>query len=567
MVWKIDDEQGNEAAKISHLIVPFTRGKGLDLGCGPWKAWPHFISVDNFDEWVVAKPWAPDVRGDATDLSMFTTGKLDFVFSSHLLEHLDDTRKALKEWWRVIKADGYLVLYLPHAAFYPNIGVEGANPDHKHDFWPKDIIEHMKNVGGWDLVVSESRDQGTEYSFLQIYKKRGSSRKHLYSCDEAVAMRQKSHKYYGKRLLVIRYGGIGDCIMASAVLPGLKAQGWHITYQTIPLGEAILRHDPNIDEFWIQDRDQVPNEQLPQYWEALAREFDHVVNLSESVEGTLLAIPGRREYVLSKRARHLYMNHNYLTFQAAIAEVPPPYTPVFYPSDAEAKAAFEFREQLGDSPVILWALAGSSVHKAWPWVDKAVLSLLANTNAKIVFVGDKAAQLLETGIAQVVALNMFGIDYQASDDMKFSDLLLKIKECFGGVNRLICKSGAWQIRETLAFVEQANLIVGPETGVLNAASALPNPKVCMLSHSTHNNLTRDWVNTTTLEPTADVACYPCHRMHYNRDFCPEDEDTGASVCAASITWERVYDAITEALTRTYGAKVVEEITVGQEAAE
>ncbi|MBK8772499.1 MAG: hypothetical protein IPM06_19035 [Rhizobiales bacterium] len=37
------------------------------------------------------------------------------------------------------------------------------------------------------------------------------------------------------------------------------------------------------------------------------------------------------------------------------------------------------------------------------------------------------------------------------------------------------------------------------------------PKVVMFSHSSNENLTRDWINTAALE--APVARHPCHRIH------------------------------------------------------
>jgi hypothetical protein len=47
MSWKPDGPQGNESAKIKYEIVPYTRGKGLDLGCGPHKTFPHFRGIDS----------------------------------------------------------------------------------------------------------------------------------------------------------------------------------------------------------------------------------------------------------------------------------------------------------------------------------------------------------------------------------------------------------------------------------------------------------------------------------------------------------------------------------------
>ena len=63
-----------------------------------------------------------DVTCDCKKLELFASQSMDFVFSSHLLEHIEDAGAALKEWWRVIKHNGYLVLYLPDDELYPKMG-------------------------------------------------------------------------------------------------------------------------------------------------------------------------------------------------------------------------------------------------------------------------------------------------------------------------------------------------------------------------------------------------------------------------------------------------------------
>ena len=47
MVWRVDDPQCNESAKIKWEFVQWTRGKVLDLGCGIKKLYPHFLGIDN----------------------------------------------------------------------------------------------------------------------------------------------------------------------------------------------------------------------------------------------------------------------------------------------------------------------------------------------------------------------------------------------------------------------------------------------------------------------------------------------------------------------------------------
>lgn len=50
-------------------------------------------------------------RGDALP---FADGSLDFVLSSHVLEHFPDPIGALQEWYRVIRPRGYLFMIVPH---------------------------------------------------------------------------------------------------------------------------------------------------------------------------------------------------------------------------------------------------------------------------------------------------------------------------------------------------------------------------------------------------------------------------------------------------------------------
>lgn len=172
MVWKIDGEQYYESKKIIWETVPYTRGRGLDVGCGAEKIWPHAIGVDNcIDTALFDVKMKPDVVANATEMPMFASNYFDWVFSSHMLEHCENYGAVLKEMWRVIRNGGYLILYLPHCSFYPNIGTEGANPDHRHDFMPSDIVDAMKNIGSWDLIENQERNQDNEYSFFQVYKK------------------------------------------------------------------------------------------------------------------------------------------------------------------------------------------------------------------------------------------------------------------------------------------------------------------------------------------------------------------------------------------------------------
>lgn len=145
----------------------WTFGKGLDVGCGLDKINPDAIGID------LAPLPGVDYALDARDLFVFCNDEFDYVFSAHVLEDMPDPEDTLREWLRVLRPDGYLILYLPHKDYYPNIGKPGANPAHKHDFIPNDIIEILGKICRYTLVVVENRNQNDEYSFLIVAQIKG----------------------------------------------------------------------------------------------------------------------------------------------------------------------------------------------------------------------------------------------------------------------------------------------------------------------------------------------------------------------------------------------------------
>lgn len=514
-MWKIDDPEGCEAKKIVWEAAPFLRGRGLDLGAGVFKVLPHVISVDNGHHEAFGHQIHADVRvATAEKLDVFASASMDFVFSSHLLEHIQDYKAALREWWRVVKQGGYMVLYLPHKMLYPNIGQKGANSDHKHDFMPDDIVKAMEENSAWDLVDLQERSEGYEYSMFLVFKKI-QGKKHAYSYLDGRP---------GKRAMVCRFGAFGDLMQASSVFAGLKAQGYHVTLMSSMPGADVVSEDPNIDATILLDKDQVPNADLGAFWKHQEKKYDKFINLSESVEGTWLALPGRTQHGWTPLVRHKHMNMNYVEFQHQLAGVPHEPKIKFYATNEEKAWARLQRERMGDF-VILWSLAGSSVHKTWAGLDSVIAALMLEfKDVHVVLCGGPEAAMLEAGWEKEPRVH------------------------------LTC--GRWSIRQSLAFIEQSDMVIGPETGVLNAACMETMPKIVFLSHSTEENLTRDWVNTYAMQAKGtkclgrgDNEAPACHQLHYGWANCTKDEETGTAQCQKDIpseeVWARVASIIDE----------------------
>jgi len=81
---------------------------------------------------------------DAVDLNKMPDHTYDFVLASHTLEHIANPIKAMKEWIRITKPGGYIVLILPERS---------VTFDHKRDITPfrRLLYQYESNAGEDDL--------------------------------------------------------------------------------------------------------------------------------------------------------------------------------------------------------------------------------------------------------------------------------------------------------------------------------------------------------------------------------------------------------------------------------
>jgi SAM-dependent methyltransferase len=107
----------------SGFFERYFTGRGLDVGYG------GDLVVPNCQGWDVE-------HGDAHLLAGLDDAAFDFVYSSHLLEHLEDPPRALANWWRVLKPGGHLILYVPDRDLFERKArlPSDVSLDHKHFF-------------------------------------------------------------------------------------------------------------------------------------------------------------------------------------------------------------------------------------------------------------------------------------------------------------------------------------------------------------------------------------------------------------------------------------------------
>ena len=72
----------------------------------------------------------------------------DAVFSSHCLEHIDDYKGALREWHRVLRVGGFMLISVPHQFLYEKRPAPPSrwNGDHKRFYTPASLMSEVESA-------------------------------------------------------------------------------------------------------------------------------------------------------------------------------------------------------------------------------------------------------------------------------------------------------------------------------------------------------------------------------------------------------------------------------------
>jgi hypothetical protein len=98
----------------------------------------------------------------------FEDGSQDAVFASHCLEHIDDWKTILADWFRVLKIGGYLVIAVPHHQLYERKAYLPSrfNGNHKRFYTPRSLMAEIETalpLGAWRLRSLRDIDEGFRY--------------------------------------------------------------------------------------------------------------------------------------------------------------------------------------------------------------------------------------------------------------------------------------------------------------------------------------------------------------------------------------------------------------------
>ena len=130
----------------SQFAIPFAlhvcKGIGYDIGCMK-------------KEWSFPNSHAIDISfGDGFHATNLPHNNVDYIFSSHCLEHIPDWVSVMDYWYEVLKIGGVLFLYLPD--YSQKYWRPWNNRKHINIFSPEIIKDYMEDKGYHNIFYSST---------------------------------------------------------------------------------------------------------------------------------------------------------------------------------------------------------------------------------------------------------------------------------------------------------------------------------------------------------------------------------------------------------------------------
>ena len=318
--------------------------------------------------------------------------------------------------------------------------------------------------------------------------------------------------------IIVRFPNwLGDLVMAQPILAALK--------ETYPESELtalvksplhlVLKNDPSLDHLWLLE-DSPPAR--------LKREkFDLGVLLTNSFSSALHFFQGRVKKRLGYKSdlRSLLLNlrapfnkkkeHQFISYQRVLSPLNFPFAfepPHLYLSGVEKEQAHKRLLDLGyrkNKKLIAFSpFAAFGKAKCWPLENYLSLAkkLIAKKDAYVLFLGEKVFQK--------------ELDRRVKDD-RFLNLV-----------------GKTTLRELIALLNEADLVVANDSGPMHLAAALNTPLIALFG-STSPVLTGPFYGQKAEVIYKKFDCSPCYKRECERK----------NFCLAEITVVEVFNKIVE----------------------
>lgn len=173
----------SETAKYRDFALSYCTGNGCDIGSGGDPIRPEAIQIELSEStyaWYNSNhaPATPiQWHGDDAYLHLpFKDETLDYVYSSHLIEDFLDWQPLLREWTRVLKIGGHLVLLAPEKERWnyaiTHLG-QPCNCQHRREPVLYELSNEVMRLGNMDVLFEKLTEAHPhDYNLILVAKRR-----------------------------------------------------------------------------------------------------------------------------------------------------------------------------------------------------------------------------------------------------------------------------------------------------------------------------------------------------------------------------------------------------------
>jgi SAM-dependent methyltransferase len=99
----------------------------------------------------------------------FPNNSQDYIYSSHMLEYVDDRASIIKDWMRVLKFNGHIICVVPHRDLYEKKLEKPSrfNEDHRVFFTPASLLAEFEvalPINSFRVRHMQDNDKGHFYT-------------------------------------------------------------------------------------------------------------------------------------------------------------------------------------------------------------------------------------------------------------------------------------------------------------------------------------------------------------------------------------------------------------------
>lgn len=323
------------------------------------------------------------------------------------------------------------------------------------------------------------------------------------------------------KLLLIAYRAFGDWLYTVPLLPYLFER-YEVYLETNIKCFQLVHNDPRfkwVSVFGYEAFAQSEWETIfPKRWEAVkeAVKPDRVLNLNGTLEVTCIAERWQKEFSLPIPERQqLFGKTAFIDAVFERAEIPVPENlklDELYYDETELAWGERWKKSHEKDFVVIIPIAGSTSQKVFHnWLDVANGILERYENAVVYASGDEVCGKLVPQHPRI---------------------------------RNMC--GNNPIKQSFLMAKYADMVIGPETGMLVAAGMWGTPKIMLGTTSSLYQMTKYHKNDFSLQ--APIYCSPCHRAIYCESDCHEmrgdrEKQTLYPACSKTFSTEKILEIV------------------------